>query len=347
MPAAPIHRPPLPACRLLPRRRGRVLAAAAGLLLAAAGCGWGHGGAPAGVAARVNGQDISMAALARAVQRQTGGRHLEPGQLDQLRMALLAEMVDQQVALQYAHHLGIAAPAAALDGQVRVAQIRDPQASGGRLRQRFARQWVLAHLFAKEIGPIHISAAEIAAYYHGHPGEFNVAEPRYHVREILVATHPGPGPQPPGAPRITMARARKRLEEIRQALKAGTPFATVAREYSDSQATAESGGDLGMIPESALTAETPGALRQALLLLQPGQVSPPVATARGFYFLQLVGKQMPGSEKLSDPAVQAQITKILTAQRRQTLQTAFMTILRDRAHVQNYLAERLLASANK
>lgn len=287
-----------------------------------------------------------MAELRRAVARQTGGRKLEPDQRDQLRMALLAEMIDQRVALQYAHHLGIAAPESALEGEMRVAQVRAPGEPAGRLRRRFARQWVLAHLFARAIGPVQISPAEIAAYYHAHPGEFTVAEPRYHVREILVATHPGPGPRPAGAPSLTMARAREQLKKIRAALQAGTPFATVAREYSDSQATAESGGDLGLIPESALTAETPGTLRQALLLLQPGQVSPPVATARGFYLLKLVAKQMPGTQQLSDPTVQARIKQILAAQRRQTRKTAFMTVLRDRARVRNYLAERLLAGGD-
>lgn len=321
------------------------LAVLSGLLLAASGCRWLHSGPPPGVAARVNGADITMAALNRAVARQTGGRKLGSSQLAQLQMALLAQMVDQEVALQYAHHLGIVAPATALETELHVAQIRDPQEAVARVRRRLARQWVLARLFAREIGPVQISSAEVAAYFHAHPGQFNVAEPNYHVREILVATHPPPGPRNPGAPAFTMARARQRLKLIRAALQSGTPFATVAREYSDSMATAESGGDLGMIPESALSAETPGALRQALLLLQPGQVSPPVATARGFYFLQLVGKEIPGSQKLSDPAVRARIVTILTGQRQQTLKTALMTVLRDRAHVENFLAERLLKQA--
>ncbi len=339
----------LPRPSSTPRRSGpaAALALLLALALGAAGCRWVHSSPPSGAAARVNGQIITMAALNRRVAAQTGGRDLPPDQLAQLQLALLAEMVDQRVALQDARSLGITAPAAAMQTALGLARLRDPHAPADLLRKRVTRQWVLARFFAREIGSVQVSPAEIAAYYHQHPGEFSVAEPRYHVREILVATHPRPGRHLPGAPHYTMARARRRLHEIRAQLHAGKPFATVAREYSDSAATAESGGDLGMIPESALAADTPGALRQALLLLQPGQVSPPVATSRGYYILKLVAKEMPGKEKLSDPAVRRRIAAQLRMQRQQLLKTALMTVLRDRAHVQNYLAQQLLAAAKQ
>ncbi|MGH9534558.1 MAG: peptidylprolyl isomerase [Terriglobales bacterium] len=310
--------------------------------LAAGGCRWVHAGPPPGIAARVNGQDISMAALDRAVAAQTGGRPLAGDQLQQLRLALLAELVDERVALQQAHAQGISAPAEEVQTSLRLARLREPDTPPAQLRHRLARHWVLTHFFAREIGRVAISAAAIAAYYHSHPAEFTVAEPRYHVREILIATHARPGPQLPAQPHYTLARARRQLKLIAAQLKAGTPFALVAREYSDSAATAESGGDLGLIPESALAADTPGALRQALLLLQPGQLSPPIATARGFYILKLVAKEMPGQESLADPAVRDRIGKLLRLERQQTLKTALMTTLRDRAHVENYFAERLL-----
>ena len=341
--AAALPRPPS-----THRRCGlAALALLLALAMGAAGCRWVHSSPPSGAAARVNGQVITMAALNRRVAAQTGGRDLPADQMAQLQLALLAEMVDQRVALQDARSMGITAPAAAIQTALGLARLRDPNTPSDQLRKRLARQWVLAHFFAREIGSVNVSKAAIAAYYAHHPGEFSVAEPRYHVREILVATHRRPGPHLPGGPHYTLARARRRLREIRAQLHAGKPFAAVAREYSDSAATADSGGDLGMIPESALAADTPGALRQALLQMQPGQVSPPVATSRGYYILKLVAKELPGKEKLSDPAVRRRIAAQLRVQRQQMLKTALMTVLRDRAHVQNYLAQQLLAAAKK
>ena len=71
---------------------------------------------------------------------------------------------------------------------------------------------------------------------------------------------------------------------VAEELAAGQNFIVIARQYSEDDATRDSGGDLGFLPRGVMPPE----LERAAFALQPGQVSPVIRTATGLHILQVV-----------------------------------------------------------
>jgi peptidyl-prolyl cis-trans isomerase SurA len=82
------------------------------------------------------------------------------------------------------------------------------------------------------------------------------------------------------------ARASRLAEDVRGRLVAGEAFETLAREYSNDEATKESGGYLGEVEVAALEPS----YAEALVGLNPGDVSPVLRTAGGYQILKLVSR---------------------------------------------------------
>lgn len=97
------------------------------------------------------------------------------------------------------------------------------------------------------------------------------------ARHILLSTH---------AVRDHDA-ARKMLGELRDRASAGESFAELARTYSEDHATAQGGGDLGWFSKGAMEP----AFDAALANLQPGDVSQPFQTSRGWHIAQLLQRR--------------------------------------------------------
>jgi peptidyl-prolyl cis-trans isomerase SurA len=81
--------------------------------------------------------------------------------------------------------------------------------------------------------------------------------------------------------------ARKTLDELRERATAGEPFDVLARTYSEDQATASQGGDLGWLSKGAM--EPP--FEAALANLQPGDISQPFQTSLGWHIAQLLQRR--------------------------------------------------------
>jgi parvulin-like peptidyl-prolyl isomerase len=75
---------------------------------------------------------------------------------------------------------------------------------------------------------------------------------------------------------------RNRARVLRERIMKGEDFSILARQYSTSE-TAQKGGDLGWIQEPSSFL-----IDANLAVLQPGEVSPPIATNKGYLLLQLV-----------------------------------------------------------
>jgi peptidyl-prolyl cis-trans isomerase D len=82
------------------------------------------------------------------------------------------------------------------------------------------------------------------------------------------------------------AEARARAAAAR--LEAGEPFDKLARELSDDAATASLGGDLGWFPRGILAPEIDAVVFEQL---EPGNVSAPVKTERGWHLVRLEEKR--------------------------------------------------------
>ncbi len=69
--------------------------------------------------------------------------------------------------------------------------------------------------------------------------------------------------------------------EVENLLKNGEDFATVAAEYSTDNTTKQNGGDLGWLPQGILLPE----LDQAAFSLPAGNVSEPIVSTNGYYYV--------------------------------------------------------------
>jgi peptidyl-prolyl cis-trans isomerase SurA len=99
------------------------------------------------------------------------------------------------------------------------------------------------------------------------------------------------------------AKVLKDAQELEAQVQQGAPFSTVARQFSQNP-TAAQGGDIGVVQQGQL----PQALDEALVKMRPGEVSPPIRSAGGYYIVALRERQEPMGTKVPDPAEQQSTT---------------------------------------
>lgn len=92
--------------------------------------------------------------------------------------------------------------------------------------------------------------------------------------------------------------ARKLGERLVEQLRAGAPFAALARQFSQS-GSAANGGMLGWGSEEMLDDE----VRDAAVRLEKGQISPLVRSTSGYAILSLLDKRVKGAEVQTDGKV--------------------------------------------
>ena len=148
-----------------------------------------------------------------------------------------------------------------------------------------------------------------------------------------------------------MRPARKKIQMIVNRLDSGEDFATVAMNYSEDPESTGNGGDLGLMPQSAL-AQTDPATRDAVSKLKPGQYSQPITVVDpntkklvGFRIVKLVAKEPAGQRDLQDPRVQQFIRDQLRDRREQLLKAAYFEVMHDEAKVDNYYALQVLKTS--
>ncbi len=110
-----------------------------------------------------------------------------------------------------------------------------------------------------------------------------------HARHILVAVENADDEAAVEAARAEALALRARLIE-------GEAFADVAAAESDDAGTKESGGDLGFFPRGRNLA----AFDDAAFALQPGDLSEPIQTNRGFHLILVEEKREAGTTPLEE-----------------------------------------------
>jgi peptidyl-prolyl cis-trans isomerase SurA len=124
--------------------------------------------------------------------------------------------------------------------------------------------------------------------------------------------------------------------------------------YSEDPSTAPNGGDLGIVPESALKQpQIDPVIRETVLKLRPGQysqviptqVNPATRQASNFLIVKLIAMEPAGQRELSDPRVEQEIRTQLQDRREQLLKAAYYEVMHDQAKVENYYAEKVLSDA--
>jgi peptidyl-prolyl cis-trans isomerase D len=132
---------------------------------------------------------------------------------------------------------------------------------------------------AELLEDIDVDEAALRQFYEGQADRYMKAEER-RARHILVKPKVAEGE---GAVQAK-EQAREQALELVERLRKGEDFAALARQHSDDQLSAPSGGELGVIARGDLEPN----VDQALFGLAVEEISDPVESAGGFEILQVL-----------------------------------------------------------
>jgi peptidyl-prolyl cis-trans isomerase SurA len=345
-------------------RAGMFLPVAAMALALGTGCKQKSQPAP-NVWAVVNGQEIKREDVDKYYRTRVNPEGQEPSQEEALSLKLnvLDELISNEIMLERAKKLNLEAS----DGEVEdkftelkspytedefQRQLKDRGVSVDDLKRDLRRQLSIQKLLNREVvAKITITDQDVTEAYNANKGQFNVAEPRYRISEIVVTPRKEPQIRNLKNDDATNeVEAERKVKMLEDKLNSGADFAQLAMDYSEDMNSSAMGGDLGYVPESALNQSDP-VLKRMVMGMKAGQVSQPLAIASKegprIVILKLISRESPGQRNISDPQVQQTIRDGLRNHKEQLLRAAYLTIARDEARVTNYLAQQVIESAGK
>jgi peptidyl-prolyl cis-trans isomerase SurA len=212
------------------------------------------------------------------------------------------------------------------------------------LRENLKRRVSAQKVVDGEVGAkIVITDQQVNDFFNANRQQFNLPEDAFHLAQIVVT--PVREPQPTnrtGDDAASPEAVNAKIAMLMDRLGKGTPFADLARDYSEDPDSSPRGGDLGLVPLSAVQ-RAPAPLRDAVLQTAPGKAR--TVTQNGVRTIVfVVSKEPAGQRDLSTPGVRQQITDGLRSRREQLLRTAFLAAARTDAHVENNLAHAVIKS---
>ncbi len=342
------------------KRAAAWLPLAAMAFAAAAGCNKQVQHAP-DVWAVVNGKEIKREEVDKYYRTQVNPEGQEPALEESLskKLNVLDELIYNEILLEKAKKLNLEAS----DGEVEdkftemkspytedefQRRLSDQAMSVEDLKFQLRRQLSIQKLLNREVvAKITITDQDVTDFYNANKAQFNVAEPQYHIAQIVVTPRKEQQIRNRKNDDATNeAEAQRKVKMLIDRLNSGADFAQLAMDYSEDLNTAGTGGDLGYVPESALNQSDP-ALKKTVVGMKPGQVSPPIQLKEGYRILKLITRESPGLRGISDPQVQQTIRDTLRNRKEQLLRLAYLAIARDGARVSNYLAEQVIEAAGK
>jgi peptidyl-prolyl cis-trans isomerase SurA len=274
-------------------------------------------------------------------------------------MDLLGSLITNEIMLQRAEKLGLAAVDADVEAEFNKMkapyteeefqkQLAERKLTEADLKSQLHRQLTVDKLINKEIASkITITDKDVENFYNANKASFNLAEPRVHLAQILVT--PAPDPEVRNLKNNKAqndAEARIKIQDIYARLLRGDDFSQVAQNYSEDPQSVANGGDMGLVPESALEKANPE-LRKLVVSLQPGAISQPIKTEEGYRILKVISKETAGQRDLNDPRVQTTIRETLRNSKDQLLRAAYYEVERNNSKVVNYLSQRIIDNAGK
>jgi peptidyl-prolyl cis-trans isomerase SurA len=327
-------------------------------LLLAQGCKRAQ---PANVAATVNNRAITYAELEKNFQSQFNANQdgSSEDQVNIQKLELLRNLIDNEIMVQRAEKMGLMAVDADVEGKFNELkapytkeefekQLQNRKMTAEDLKSQLRRDLSIQKLFNKEItSHITITDADVATFYNNNKSGFNLAEPQIHMAQVVVTPSPDPNVRNLKNDKArTQQEAKGKIQTIEARLKQGEDFGMMAQNYSEDPNTAASGGDLGFVPESAFEKTSPE-LRQVILSLKPGEISPIIPMPDGYRILKVISREPSGQRELSDPRVQQSIRETLLNRKDQLLKAAYYEAARNEARVVNYLSRSILENAGK
>jgi len=251
-----------------------------------------------GVAAVVNDAPISVVDLIERIKLVAASSNIpmSPQRSQEMAPQILQQLINEKLQLQEAERRGFEVT----DADIERAQNLIEQNSGlppGGLDQFLAQNGIATETIRNQIRPqiawqkllgsmrreIQISDTEIDDNLERIRS--NQGKPRNNVQEIFL---PVDNPQ-------DETKVYQNAREVIRALEQGANFGGLARQFSASSSAAN-GGNLGWL----YSGEMAGELQQAVNQMQPGDVSDPIRTIRGYYILKLLDRRRGDANALTD-----------------------------------------------
>jgi peptidyl-prolyl cis-trans isomerase SurA len=256
-----------------------------------------------GVAAVVNDSIISDYDLRQRVALflATSGMHPSADNLKAIRQQVLAQLETERLEVLEAQKKNVSVSTAEVDkaidnilqdNHLTMDQVKKLLAGAGvdmsSFRSQIAAQIAWTKTVQDQYGDrVTVSSSDVDDAMKRLARSAN--KPHFRVSEIFEAVD-----SPEQDPQVL-----KNMQGLLDQIRAGAPFETVARQFSQNP-TAASGGDLGVVQEGQLVPELDSTLQK----MRPGEVSPPVKASGGYYLLLLRARIEPAGTKVPDPAEQ-------------------------------------------
>ena len=307
----------------------------------------------------VNGKNITKDDVEKAFRRDgAAAPGLSEEEAHTARLGLLDNLIMEEILLAKAAALKVEVP----NGEIETAftqaraNLTDDQfqqeltkrnLTAPDMREGMRRQLVTQKLIAQEVtSKVTVTDQQITDFFNANRAQFNFPEDSYHLAQIVVTpVREAQVTNRSGDDAATPQAANNKVAQLMERLKAGASFADLARDFSEDPESAPRGGDLGMVPLSAINKAAPP-LRDAVLQMAPGNAR--VVTQGGAYSIVfLVAREAAGQRDLSMPEVKQSISDGLKARQEQLLRTAYLAAARTDADVVNYEARRVVESMSK
>jgi len=310
------------------------------------------------VAATVNGRNIMLSEVERAVNQQAGGDTSSFNQLQmaQARLAVLDSLIQREVLFQRAEKEKVLPTEAQIDGAIATQKqnsgmtaeafekgLKEQNLSMETLRDEARKELAIAALQDKYSGKIDISDREVEEFYNSNRDRFK-SERGVALAMIVV------DPQDNSSTGIrddakNDADAKLKVDNIYQQLQGKADFATVARAKSEDANSLARGGDIGFANEELLKNNNfPADLVSSFFgSMQVGDYTQPTFFNGRWYIFKLADKRLTTENlTLDSPGVRQQIAQALTNQRKQILNAALVQTAINEARIVNNLAANML-----
>jgi peptidyl-prolyl cis-trans isomerase C len=254
---------------------------------------------PEFIAARVNGEPITIGEIDAILKADLPGAPLSPAQHRSLRRALLDDLVDEKLLRQFLAKHAPKVDQAELDAQMtafKAALIRENRSLDEFLRRSHQTEAQLREGWAARIQLTNYvkqlaTDEKLKAYHAANRDHFDRVEVR--VSHVLIRAGRD-------APAVERASAKEKLQQIRTKIIAGElAFPLAARKYSQCP-TAFKSGDMGFLLRRGLPEDEP--LAKTAFALKVGELSDVVESDRGFHLL-MVTERKPGNPSVLEKCV--------------------------------------------
>lgn len=307
----------------------------------------------------VNGREITRDDVEKAYRRaDQSTQPLAEDEAFAARLSVLDDLIAQELFLEKARELKLDVPTPDLDKAYAEARKNIPDEAfkqeltrrnltAADMREGLRRQMVVQKLFEREVSSkVAVTDQEITAFYEANKSQFNRTEDAYHVAQIVVTpVKEEQVTNRTGSDATTPLESVTKFRMIMDKLKGGAQFSELAADYSEDPQSAPRGGDLGFIPLSVVQ-KYPPQLRDAVLNAKPGTAKA-MGDRDGFIIVLVLGKDLAGQKDLGTPGVKDAISQSLKGRREQLLRAAYINSLRNRAVIENLIANRVVESRGK